>query len=287
MPITSNVAWDTRLETFKGRDTAQYIETVLAMAGRCAACLLPLGPGAAVSLTVDITEGRDLEGTMSLTFDSAVYHVQCQEPGLRVHQSAGIESDLASVGARLVLPGGALGQMNIPVLAYTLVPSLVFGEPGGEMTSALVSALLNHGFQMSLTGQLRRDRAARCSRAGHLHLLGGRRRSNCTVCGRRTHAFPAAGRNGRRRCPVAGRSQSRSRPGHQRRQSPFHKDRPGTGRRGASWHTGHRHRPRCSYEHARDARRGPSPDGNAGGHDGATTIHRFMAPVTGHTVPNG
>jgi hypothetical protein len=151
MPITSNVAWDTRLETFKGRDTAQYIETVLAMAGRCAACLLPLGPGAAVSLTVDITEGRDLEGTMSLTFDSAVYHLQCQEPGLRVHQSAGIESDLASVGARLVLPGGALGQMNIPVLAYTLVPSLVFGEPGGEMTSALVSALLNHGFQMSLT----------------------------------------------------------------------------------------------------------------------------------------
>ncbi|MFF1252652.1 hypothetical protein ACFVYC_09165 [Pseudarthrobacter sp. NPDC058329] len=30
MPITSNVAWDERLEAFKGRDTAPYIETVKA-----------------------------------------------------------------------------------------------------------------------------------------------------------------------------------------------------------------------------------------------------------------
>jgi hypothetical protein len=152
MPITSNVAWDTRLETFKGRDTAQYIDTVMAMASRCAACRLPLGPGAAVSLTVDITESHDLEGMVSLAFDPAVYHLQCQEPALRLHQSAGFDSDLTSVGARLVLAGGAGGGRSIPVLAYTLTPSLVFGAPGGEMTSALVSALLNHGFQMSLTG---------------------------------------------------------------------------------------------------------------------------------------
>jgi hypothetical protein len=148
MPITSNVAWDARLETFKGRDTAQYIETVMATASRCAACRLPLGPGAAVSLNVDITEGRDLEGTVSLTFDPALCHLQCQEPGLSVHQAAGLDSELASIGARLVL---AAAPANIPVLAYTLVPSLVVGAPGGEMTSALVSALLNHGFQMSLT----------------------------------------------------------------------------------------------------------------------------------------
>jgi hypothetical protein len=37
MPITSNVAWDERLEAFKGRDTAHYIETVKATAKCCAA----------------------------------------------------------------------------------------------------------------------------------------------------------------------------------------------------------------------------------------------------------
>ena len=102
MPITSNVAWDTRLETFKGRDTAQYIDTVMAMASRCAACRLPLGPGAAVSLTVDITESHDLEGMVSLTFDPAVYHLQCQEPALRLHQSAGFDerSDVSRCASR-------------------------------------------------------------------------------------------------------------------------------------------------------------------------------------------
>ncbi|WP_104140901.1 hypothetical protein [Arthrobacter sp. ZGTC131] len=151
MPITSNVAWDRRLEAFKGRDTAQYIATVMAVASRCAACQLPLGPGAALSLTVDITEGCDLEGTVCLTFDSVICHLQCQEPGLRVREATDVSDDLATVGARLVLRNRGGSRRNIAVLAYTLVPSLVFGEPGGEMTSALVSALLNHGFQMSFS----------------------------------------------------------------------------------------------------------------------------------------
>jgi hypothetical protein len=152
MPITSNVAWDARVETFKGRDTAQYIKSVMAAARRCAACGLPFGPGAALALTVEIIEGCDTEGTVSLTFDPAVYHLQCQQPGLSVSQATDcIGDDLSSIGARPVLNRGGAGQTKIPVLAYTLVPSLVFGEPGGEMTSALVSALLNHGFQMALS----------------------------------------------------------------------------------------------------------------------------------------
>jgi hypothetical protein len=42
MPITSNVAWDGRLEAFKGRDTAHYIQTVHAQppAARPASYLL-------------------------------------------------------------------------------------------------------------------------------------------------------------------------------------------------------------------------------------------------------
>ena len=151
MPITSNVAWDEGLEAYKGRDTAHYIEMVKTAASRCAACRLPLGSGAALSLTVDITEDRDLEGVRSLTFDAAVCHLQCQEPGLRVHHATGVRQGLSSCGARLVLSRGPSGNTNIPVLAYTLVPNMVFGEPGGEMTSALVSLLLHHGFQMSLS----------------------------------------------------------------------------------------------------------------------------------------
>jgi hypothetical protein len=152
MPITSNVAWDGRLEAFKGRDTAQYIETVKATASRCAACRLPLGPGAALSLMVFITESRGLEGIVSsVSFDSAICHLQCQEPGLSVREGIGVVESVTSVGARLVLGGCGPGKPDIPVLAYTLVPNVVIGEPGGEMTSALVSLMLNHGFQMSFS----------------------------------------------------------------------------------------------------------------------------------------
>ena len=106
MPITSNVAWDERLEAYKRRDTAHYIETVNTSASRCAACRLPLDSGAELSLTVDITEGRDVERVSSLTFDAAVCHLQCQEPGLRVHQASGVMQGLSSRGARMVLSRG-------------------------------------------------------------------------------------------------------------------------------------------------------------------------------------
>lgn len=149
MPITSNVAWDGRLEAFKGRDTARYVETVKASARRCAACRLPFGPGAALSLMVFVTEGRDVDGNSSLAFDPVVCHLQCQGPGLTVREALGVVEGVISIGARLVLGGGSSGTVAVPVLAYTLVPNVVIGEPGGEMTSALVSVLLNHGFKMS------------------------------------------------------------------------------------------------------------------------------------------
>lgn len=149
MPITSNVAWDGRLEAFKGRDTARYVETVKASASRCAACRLPFGPGAALSLMVFVTEGRDVDGNLSLDLDPVVCHLQCQGPGLTVREALGVVEGVISIGARLVLGGGSSGTVAVPVLAYTLVPNVVIGEPGGEMTSALVSVLLNHGFKMS------------------------------------------------------------------------------------------------------------------------------------------
>jgi hypothetical protein len=151
MPITSNVAWDRRLEAFKGRDTAHYIEMVKAAASRCAACRLPLSPGADLSLTVHITESCDPGGRSSLTFEPFVSHLQCQEPGLSVREAMGVVENVTSIGARLILGGGMVGAEDIPVLAYTLVPNIVIGETGREMTSALVSVLLHHGFQLSFS----------------------------------------------------------------------------------------------------------------------------------------
>lgn len=68
------------------------------------------------------------------------------------------------------------------MLAYTLVPNVVIGEPGGEMTSALVSLMFNPGFQMSFSANygdiLQRAVPARhtCTvadrRADQLHIDG-------------------------------------------------------------------------------------------------------------------
>jgi hypothetical protein len=35
--------------------------------------------------------------------------------------------------------------------AYTLAPVLTFREPGGELTSVLVSVLISHGFQLTMS----------------------------------------------------------------------------------------------------------------------------------------
>jgi hypothetical protein len=101
---------------------------------------------------VFITESRSLEGIVSsISFDSAICHLQCQEPGLSVREAIGVVESVTSIGACLILGGCGPGKPDIPVLAYTLVPNVVIGEPGGEMTSALVSLMLNHGFQMSFS----------------------------------------------------------------------------------------------------------------------------------------
>lgn len=74
-----------------------------------------------------------------------------QKPRLTIRAALDVAADPASVGARLVLHNRDGSERNVAVLAYTLVPNMVFGEPDGEMTSVLVSALLNHGFQLSFS----------------------------------------------------------------------------------------------------------------------------------------
>lgn len=152
MPITSTVGWDGRLAAFRGRDAEHYVAMIAAVAKHCGACRLPLGPGSVLSLNVEITAGCDVTGTECLAFNAVICHLRCQEPGLRVREATDVPADMTSVGARMVFSKrGGSGRRSIAVLAYTQVPNLVFGEPGGEVTSVLVSALLGRGFQLSFS----------------------------------------------------------------------------------------------------------------------------------------
>lgn len=152
MPITRNVAWDERLTAFKGRDTTDFVTLTAATATTCAACGLALQLEEQLSLIVDITEGIDSVGMEYLTIDTCTCHRRCQKPLLTVRQSTGGPEELATFGARLILDlRTRTWRRTIPALAYTLAPVLTFREPGGEPISALVSVLLDHGFQLSMT----------------------------------------------------------------------------------------------------------------------------------------
>jgi hypothetical protein len=151
-PITRNVSWDERLAAFKGRDTTEFVTLAAATASVCAACELVLQPEEQLSLIVDITEGAYADGIEFLTFDSCICHRDCQHPLLTVRRCTGGPEELATLGVRLTLDQHiGTWSRTIPALAYTLAPVLTFREPGGELTSALVSVLLDHGFQLSMT----------------------------------------------------------------------------------------------------------------------------------------
>ncbi|MBT2523298.1 hypothetical protein [Arthrobacter sp. ISL-28] len=154
MPVTRNVAWDEGLESFKGRDTTHYVTTAAAIATTCAACRQPLQPEEPLSLSVDITESTAPDGTEYVTFTDYVFHRQCSEPGLTVGTAPWRPSELTPLAARMVLTQepvlGSPGTV-VAALAYTLTPVVSFRERGGELTSALVSILLSHGFQLAMS----------------------------------------------------------------------------------------------------------------------------------------
>ena len=153
MPNARNVTWDQRLESFKGRDTAQYVTTAAELAKTCAACRIPFAADDPVSLLVDITQSTAPDGTEYLTFTDAVCHRRCSGPALAVRQAPWQPDTLSPVAARVIVSQkSAFGQAKMfPVLAFTLVPVLAFRESGGELTSALVSLLLSRGFQLAMS----------------------------------------------------------------------------------------------------------------------------------------
>lgn len=154
MPVTHNVAWDGRLESFKGRDTTRYVATAAAVATICDRCRGPLQAEGPLSLIVDITESTAPDGTEYLTFSDWVCHRHCGDPTVTVRDSPYRPEGLAPLAARVILVdrrGTGLPRI-VPVLAYTLVPVVSFRENGGELTSALVAILLSHGFQLAMSG---------------------------------------------------------------------------------------------------------------------------------------
>jgi hypothetical protein len=88
MPVTRNVAWDGRLEAFKGRATREFVALVAAAASACAACGLALRQEEQRSLIVDITEGRNGDGIEFLAFDTCICHQRRREPALTLHTGA-------------------------------------------------------------------------------------------------------------------------------------------------------------------------------------------------------
>lgn len=154
MPVTDNVAWDGRLESFKGGDTAYYVTKAAALATQCTFCRRPFEPGDLLSLSVDVIESTAPDGTEYVTFSDFVSHLKCSEPDLTVRRTVWRPTVLVPFAARVILSQEAADAGRpgaVAALAYTLVPTLTFREPGGELTSALVSTLLSHGFELALS----------------------------------------------------------------------------------------------------------------------------------------
>jgi hypothetical protein len=154
MPVTRNVAWDGRLESYKGRDATRYVSTAAALATTCAVCGRPLHPDEPLSLIVDITESTAPDGTEYVTFSDYLSHRRCSAPELTVNRAPWKPADLTPLAARMLLTQETAGSGSPGIieaaLVYTLVPVVSFREAGGELTSALVSILLSHGFCLAL-----------------------------------------------------------------------------------------------------------------------------------------
>ncbi|MFF2032620.1 hypothetical protein [Arthrobacter sp. NPDC058192] len=153
MPLTHNVDWDGRLESFRGRDTPLYVKAAAAVATACALCGQPLQPGEPLSLSVEIIESTAPNGTEHVIFSDSVCHRHCREPDLAVRRAVWAPTRLTPTAAHITFtrePGAASPGVSVAALAYTLAPVVEFREADGELTSALVSLLLSNGFQLAM-----------------------------------------------------------------------------------------------------------------------------------------
>ena len=155
----SNVEWDPGLESFKGRSTTTYAAAAAAAATECASCHMPITARTPLSLSVDVTGGTHRDGTEYFSFETQVCHRVCRPPALTFTAGHSSPVEFTPLAARLILQNRAAGTVTA-ILVFTYRPMLSFREPGGELTSALVTALLVKGFQLAMSadiGEILRD----------------------------------------------------------------------------------------------------------------------------------
>ncbi|MFE4541104.1 hypothetical protein [Arthrobacter sp. NPDC056727] len=150
---SSSVEWDPGLESFKGRSTTTYAAAAAAAATECASCHMPVTARTPLSLSVDVTGGRQRDGIEYFSFEPQVCHRVCRAPALTFTEGKSSPVEFTPQAVRLILENPADGTTTA-ALAFTYLPMLSFREPGGELTSALVTALLRQGFQLAMSADV-------------------------------------------------------------------------------------------------------------------------------------
>lgn len=162
MPATSSIEWDPGLESFKGRSTTTYAAAAAAAATECASCHMPVTPRTPLSLSVDVTCSSQQDGIEYFSFQPQICHRVCRAPALTFSEGHSSPVEFTPQAVRLILENPADGTTTA-ALVFTYLPTLSFREPGGELTSALVTALLQKGFQLAMSadvGEILRDSGA-------------------------------------------------------------------------------------------------------------------------------
>jgi hypothetical protein len=120
---------------------------------------MPVTVRTPLSLSVDITGGRQADGIEYFSFEPQICHRVCRPPALTFTEGHSSPVEFTPQAARLVLGHSAAGTTTA-ALVFTYLPMLSFREPGGELTSALVTALLRKDFQLAMSadvGEILRD----------------------------------------------------------------------------------------------------------------------------------
>jgi hypothetical protein len=153
MPATSSVEWDPGLEPFKGRSTTTYAAAAAAAATECASCHMPVTARTPLALSVDVTGGPHEDGTEYFSFETQICHRVCRRPSLTFTVGHSSPIEFTPQAARLILQNPITGS-STAALVFTYLPMMSFREPGGELTSALVTALLRKGFQLAMSADV-------------------------------------------------------------------------------------------------------------------------------------
>jgi hypothetical protein len=120
---------------------------------------MPVTARTPLSLSVDVTGGTHGDGTEYFSFETRIYHRVCRAPALTFIEGHSSPIEFTPQACRLILENRETGNATA-ALVFTYLPMLSFREPGGELTSALVTALLRKGFQLAMSadvGEMLRD----------------------------------------------------------------------------------------------------------------------------------